>query len=145
MIRDICEDLEKIIRDGNGEKLIEVCNRFSVIEDAPEEMTPDEQFASLQAYEKFWKRFAQVKKIKTRCIRLGSIGVIPENDLMDATLKMIHRRVGLVHNAKIYLGDLEILARSYQLSPNAIKKGLKLCKEHDFVIEDPTNWFRLNV
>jgi len=145
MIRDICEDIDKIIRTGNAEKLEELCNKFAIVETAPSEMTPDEQLATLEAYDRFWRRFESIKTIKTRCIRFGSIGIIPEHELMNATLKMIHHRVGLVKDYKVYLGDLEILARSYYLSERAIKKGLQLCKENSFIIEDPQDWYRLNV
>jgi len=145
MITDICQDIEKVIISGNGEKLMEICESFAVVQQAPAEMTPDEQFAALDAYEKFWARFEKVRKIRQRCIRLGCIGIIPEHELMNTILTMIHNRVGLVHNYKVYLGDLEILSRQYGLSPNAIKKGLQLLKENDFVIEDPQDWYRLNV
>lgn len=124
---------------------MEICGSFAVVQQAPDEMTPDEQFAALEAYEKFWARFESVRKLRQRCIRLSHIGFIPEYELMNSVLTMIHNRVGLVHNYKIYLGDLEIISRQYDISPMGLKKGLLLLKENDFVIEEPKDWYRLNV
>ena len=109
------------------------------------EVNKPAEMEALEAYERFFARLKRVGMIKKRLVILRNVGIISENELMDYVVAIFYRRLGFMYKTPLYMGDLQLLSEEYDLSKPALIKGLRLLKEHQFIIEGPTNWFRLNM